>query len=388
VEHSLDEVQTLPASLAVPTLAALSHLAHAYGSSVVFSTATQPAFTHLHEAVKLHCAQGWQPHKIVLEPVKLFTPMQRVNVTWNEPEQSLSWHSVADQLRCYPQALCIVNLKRHAKELWELLQEDEALHLSTNLCPAHRQEVLQTVRTKLKDSEPVRLIATQCIEAGVDVDFPVVYRAYAPLDAIIQAAGRCNREGHLPGLGQVHVFLPEDECYPKGGGYQQAAQVAMMLLRRHGADNMTLDDPGFITAYYRELYDISKPEAAKKVKELFDFVKAGAFPEIAQTYRLIEQDAINILVPYEPYFDQYQRLGELADKSGLTRDWIKQARPLTVSLYRPKPDDPLWDALLPVQQFRRGRRETQEDWFIYAVKKHYHPRLGLNPPGELNVWIA
>lgn len=93
------------------------------------------------------------------------------------------------------------------------------------------------MRTKLKDSEPVCLIATQCIEAGVDVDFPVVYRAYAPLDAIIQAAGRCNREGHLPGLGQVHVFLPEDECYPKGGGYQQAAQVTMMLLKRHGADN-------------------------------------------------------------------------------------------------------------------------------------------------------
>lgn len=109
---------------------------------MVFSTATQPAFTHLHEAVKQHCAQGWQPHKIVPEPVKLFTPMRRVNVAWNEPEQGLSWHTIADQLSCYPQALCIVNLKRHAKELWELLQEDGALHLSTNLCPAHCQEVL------------------------------------------------------------------------------------------------------------------------------------------------------------------------------------------------------------------------------------------------------
>ncbi len=382
-----DEVQTLPASLAVPTLAALSHLAHAYGASVVFSTATQPAFTHLHEAVKQHCIQGWQPREIVPEPVKLFTPMRRVSVTWGGPEQALSWQAAADQLFAYPQALCIVNLKRHAKELWELLQGDSALHLSTNLCPAHRQDVLEIVRKKLKDGEPVRLIATQCIEAGVDVDFPLVYRAYAPLDAIIQAAGRCNREGRLNGVGQMRVFLPQDETYPRGGGYEQAARVTKMLLKRHGAECMALDDPEFIRAYYRELYSIAGIEKHPKTRELLEYVKAGAFPEIAREYRLIEQDTINILVPYELYFEEYLRLSELADKSGLTRDWIKYARPLTVSLYRPKPEDPIWDSLLPIAV--GGRRErVQNDWFIYAMEEHYHDKLGLNPPGELNIWIA
>jgi CRISPR-associated helicase Cas3 len=383
-----DEVQTLPTSLAVPTLAALSHLTHAYGSSIVFSTATQPAFTHLHETVKQHCGGGWQPREIVPEPAKLFSPLRRVEVSWSEPEQTMSWQSVAEQLRQHSQSLCIVNLKRHAKALWELLQENNALILSTNLCPAHRREVLATVRQRLKSQEPVRLIATQCIEAGVDVDFPVVYRAYAPLDAIIQAAGRCNREGRRMELGQVCVFLPEEERYPPGGSYEQAAQITKMLLKRHGKERMALDDPEFITGYYRELYDIGKPEIAKKTQELFRFVQAGAFPEIAKTYRLIEQDTINIVVPYELYVDEYQRLCEWADKFGLTRDWIKRARPLAVSWFRPKRDDPIWDSLLPVQHFRRGRRDMQEDWFIYAVKEHYHVALGLNPPGELNIWIT
>jgi CRISPR-associated helicase Cas3/CRISPR-associated endonuclease Cas3-HD len=382
-----DEVQTLPASLAVPTLAALSHLVQAYGSSVVFSTATQPAFTHLHETVNRHCAGGWQPREIVPEPARLFAPMRRVNLNWGDLEQPLSWHVVAEQLRQHPQSLCIVNLKRHAKELWELLQED-ALVLSTNLCPAHRREVLTTTRLRLKDQQPVQLIATQCIEAGVDVDFPVVFRAYGPLDAIIQAAGRCNREGKRTELGQVLVFLPEDERYPPGGGYEQAAQVTKMLLKRHGQERMALDDPEFVTAYYRELYSIAGIDRHPKTKELLEYVKAGAFPGIAREYCLIEQDTINIVVPYEPCLEEYQRLCELAAKSGLTRDWIKQARPLTVSWFRPKPDDLLRDSLLPVQRFRRGRWDNQEDWYIYAKNEHYHPTLGLNPPGGLNVWIA
>ena len=386
-----DEVQTLPANLAVPTLAALSHLAHGYGSSVVFSTATQPAFQHLHEKVKSQSTTGWQPNKIVSDPQFLFNNMKRTRVSWDKPDEGISWDGLADNLKKYSQTLCIVNIKRHARILWENLGESEqAFHLSTNLCPAHRKIVLDTVCSRLLNKKPVHLVATQCIEAGVDVDFPVVYRAYAPLEAIIQAAGRCNREGRQETPGEVHVFQPLIEGHEKefpDDYYSQAAQITKMLLRRHGADKMLLDNPDFITSYYRELYDISKPEAMNRTQRLLDYVTAGSFPDIAREYRLIKQDAINVLVPYKPLIKEFDELCDEGNRIGFTSEWIKRSRPLSVSLYRPKPDDTVWDSLIPVKVAGKKERE-QNDWFIYIRKEDYHHVLGLIPSGSLNIWIG
>lgn len=385
-----DEVQTLPANLAVPTLAALSHLAYGYGSSVVFSTATQPAFEHLHKIVKSHSINGWQPHKIISEPKSFFESMKkRTHVSWGNPDEGIGWDDLAGCLKEHEQALCIVNIKRHARIIWEKIGE-KALHLSTNLCPSHRRDVLDTVCNRLLNKEPVHLVATQCIEAGVDVDFPVVYRAYAPLEAIIQAAGRCNREGRQETLGEVHVFQPliegNENEFPDDY-YKQAAQITKMLFRRHGADKMLHDNPDFITDYYLEFYDISKPEAMKKTQILLDYVTDGSFPDIAREYRLIKQDAINVLVPYQPLIEQFDEICDEGNKIGLTSEWIRRARPLTVSIYRPKPDDTIWDSLIPVKVAGRKERE-QNDWFIYIRKEDYHPVLGLIPSGSLNTWIG
>lgn len=381
-----DEAQILPAHLAVPTLAALSHLSAGYGSSVVFATATQPAFSRLDEAVSKTKAPGWQPREIVPDPSTLFAPMKRVEFDWDSPDAPVSWDDLAGQLAKSPQVLCIVNLKRHAKSLWEKLNDAATLHLSTNLCAAHRQDVLTTVRERLSTNEPVRLVATQCVEAGVDVDFPTVMRAWGPLDAIIQAAGRCNREGRRSQFGQLRVFTPDDTGYPTDS-YQQATQIAQMIFRRHGATGMKLDDPSFITDYYRELYDLADVAGAPATREIFDAIQAGSFPDVAKLYRLIKQDAINVLVPYTPQLALFNSLRAQADDTGLTAVWMRAARPLTVSLYRPKDADPIWDALLPVPVAGWKQRE-QNDWFIYAVPKHYHPQLGLVPPGTLNTWIG
>ncbi|PWB43551.1 MAG: CRISPR-associated helicase/endonuclease Cas3 [Rhodocyclales bacterium] len=381
-----DEAQTLPAGIAVPTLAALSHLSATWNSSVVFATATQPAFAHLHAAVTQAKASGWQPREIVPEPAALFAPMKRVDVKWGSPDDPLSWDGVAGRLASVRQALCIVNLKRDAHSLWEKLGDSGALHLSTNLCAAHRQDVLAQVRDGLANGQPVRLVATQCVEAGVDVDFPFVMRAWGPLDALIQAAGRCNREGRLVGQGALQVFQPEEAGYPPGG-YEQATQVAQMLFRRHGAEGMRIDDPAFITAYYRELYDIAGTANSSESKAIFAAIEAGDFPEVARLYRIIKQDAINVLVPYSPRQALFDELAAEAESRGLSGAWIRRARPLAVSLYRPREDDAIWDALLPVPLAGRRQRENN-DWFIYAVPVHYHPQLGLVPPGRLNVWIA
>ncbi len=381
-----DEAQTLPAQLAVPTLAALSHLTASYGSSVVFATATQPAFSHLDKTVMETKAPGWQPREILPNPAALFAPMKRVKFDWGSPDTLVTWDDLAEQLTQLPQVLCIVNLKRHAKSLWKKLDDPATLHLSTNLCTAHRQNVLTTVLKRLAANETVRLVATQCVEAGVDLDFPAVMRAWGPLDAIIQAAGRCNREGRRSQLGQLRIFAPDDVGYPTDS-YKQATQIAQMIFRRHGASGMKLDDPAFVTTYYRELYDLAGTANSKESKEILKVIETGNFPEVARLYRLIKQDAINVLVPYTPQQVLFKSLRAQADDTGLTAVWMRNARPLTVSLYRPKDADPIWDALLPVPVAGWKQRE-QNDWFIYAVPEHYHPQLGLVPPGTLNTWIG
>ncbi|MCC5023192.1 MAG: hypothetical protein J6386_10595 [Candidatus Synoicihabitans palmerolidicus] len=130
------------------------------------------------------------------------------------------------------QSLCIVNRRRHSQELFQLLPPDSGrFHLSALMCPAHRSRVLNTVCQRRQDNLPVRLVSTQLIEAGVDIDFPTVFRALAGLDSIAQAAGRCNRHGRLPTLGQTYIFEPEDdraETY-----FRETAQVAAQVIACH-----------------------------------------------------------------------------------------------------------------------------------------------------------
>ncbi|RLA14541.1 MAG: hypothetical protein DRQ52_03905 [Gammaproteobacteria bacterium] len=384
-----DEVQTLPLHLSVPTLAALSHLAHQWRSSVVFSTATQPAFQHLQSQVIPLVETGWQPHEIVSQPQQMADQLRRVTYHWPEPNQQTDWPELAQNIEQQAQALCIVNLKKHAKALWETLveeaeDEESVLHLSTNLCAAHRQQVLEEVRQKLDDKRPITLVATQCVEAGVDIDFPAVWRSIAPLDAIIQAAGRCNREGKLE-KGELTVFIPEDTPYPPMAGYLQATKITEHLLRTVGTTNFDPHQSELIQRYYRELYDLGRP--SERAKELLNAIKNVDFPEVAQQYRLIKQDSINIIVPYTERSSLYKELLTEASEQGLSQKWIRKARPLTVSLYRPKAEEPIWGALQPVNYLRTPENKMT-DWFVYLRKEDYHPNLGLVPPKQLHLWMA
>lgn len=208
-----DEAQSLPQALAVPTLAALSHLSAAYRTSVVFATATQPAFDTLDDAVSKFAVSGWKPGQIVEHHAPMFKTLKRVEVTWPEIGQETDWDALAARLHATDRVLCVVNLKRHALALMDALKDEASVfHLSTNLCPEHRRTVLDEVRKQLAATgAPCRLISTQCVEAGVDVDFPEVFRAFGPVEAVAQAAGRCNREGRLSGMGRVTVFDPAED---------------------------------------------------------------------------------------------------------------------------------------------------------------------------------
>jgi len=370
-----DEVQTLPTPLAVPTLKTLAHLASdKYGSVVVFATATQPAFDTLHAKVQENEPQGWQPREIVPNPAALFGQSQRVAVEWwlknPTPNPALATLLAADS-----QALAVLNLKRQAQALFQQAQErglEGLYHLTTALCPAHRKEVLREIKARLDRREPCRLIATQVVEAGVELDFPIGYRALGPLEAIAQTAGRVNRHG-LRREGRLVVFLPEDEGYPDRA-YAQAAKLTLALQAEGGLE-LT---PATFRRYYQSLYRIQQVSDP----EIEGLIKTQNYAELARRYRIIETPAVNVVVPYN---EEALALMQEARERGIAADWLHRARPYTVPFFLPHGGPP---AFLETVFLRYGRQKSEvPDWFLSPDPACYDPSLGFTPaeggPGSL-----
>lgn len=284
----LDEVQTLPTELLRPILHVLSELVSHYRVSVVLCSATLPAFQEEVGSFALKDVR-----EIVPNPESLFQALRRVDYELPAGGAQWTWARVAEEMRRAERCMAVVNTKGDALALLDALGKDaDALHLSTLLCGAHRRDVLREVKDRLNKGAPCRLVTTQVVEAGVDLDFPMVLRAMGPLDRIVQAAGRCNREHKLPGMGRVVVFEPEGGKLPRGV-YETATAITRGMLDRGKAD---LFDPSLYREYFRSLFtardlDIKRVQRAR---EMFDF------PEVAERFRLIADDTVPVIVRYPP----------------------------------------------------------------------------------------
>lgn len=203
----LDEAQLLPPGLLDPCVDVINQLTRYYGVTMVLSTATQPALPKLDNATE-----------IISNPSLLYQRLKRTEIVLpSNLNDNSRWEDVAESLELHDQVLCVVNTRRDCYELYTLMPKG-TIHLSALMCGEHRSEVIQEIKERLKDGLVTRVISTQLVEAGVDIDFPVVYRALAGLDSIAQAGGRCNREGKLNEegkLGEVHVFVPPKPA-PRG----------------------------------------------------------------------------------------------------------------------------------------------------------------------------
>lgn len=302
----LDEVQTLPLALLTPITDGLKTLTGArYGSSVVLCTATQPALETQNKFFS-----GFLPGTLrdIIAPDTVkrhFAQLKRVNYNVNlEPQ---SWEELVSVWRVEPQILIVLNTRKDALNALELLEpttpkgdtleerirhtllHSKVLHLSTLLCGAHRSLTLEAIRARLRAQEPIQLVSTQVIEAGVDVDFPVMHRALGPLERIVQAAGRCNREGKLAGLGQALIFVPEGGGAPRGEYATALAEATAMLQR--GVD---FDDPQLFEAYFKRLYASVNLDGhgIQKLREGFDY------PEVEAHFKLIGDDTKPVIVEF------------------------------------------------------------------------------------------
>lgn len=313
----LDEVQTLPPQLLRPTLDVLRTLVEEYGVSLILSTATQPAFE---ESRFLESFQGLNICEIVPDAERHFETLRRV--TYALRTEPITWRDLATEVRDLPQVMVVLNARRDAIQLLTPLdQEPDVFHLSGLLCGIHRRRILAEVKRRLRDDAPVRLVSTQVVEAGVDLDFPVVYRAVGPLDRIVQAAGRCNREGSRP-RGWVVIFDPVEGRAPRGP-YKVGLEKARMLLWEESAE--ALHNPDFYRKYFRRLFsdvDLDQKCIQKHREEL-------NYPEVAKRYRLIEEDTVPVVVPYE---DAEDRLEDW-QKNPSQHTW-QRLQPYVVNLYR------------------------------------------------------
>lgn len=292
----LDEAQSLPVDFLSPCLRVLQELADHYHTSVVLCTATQPAVHYDTAEFPIGLKDC---REIIGDTGALFAALKRVEVeTLGDVSDAVLCKRLANHL----QVLCIVNRRKHAQQLFHLLGEAEGnYHLSALMCPEHRSRILAKVRVRLCEGLPVRLISTQLIEAGVDVDFPVVYRTLAGLDSIAQAAGRCNRNGKLPSPGQTYVFRPEDQ---RGETYfRETAQVAHQLLDLH-PDLLGQE----AIRHYFDLYYYQQKSRWDSKDILGRFRLDGrnrsfpfdfGFATVADEFRLIEDWQVPVIVPYD-----------------------------------------------------------------------------------------
>lgn len=376
----LDEAQQLPPEFLQPILDVLNLLVVHYGVTVVLCTATQPALnstTYFDASKNLRGLENVR--EIIDHPDALFDALKRVDVQlppdWTTPT---AWADVAAQLSGEDCVLAIVNTRKAARALQRLMPEG-TLHLSALMCGAHRKDVITQIKERLKakrdghDQRPLRVVSTQLVEAGVDIDFPVVYRALAGLDSIAQAAGRCNREGRLNGKGRVVVFVPPEPA--PLGHLRKGAEACISTLHGQAHDPLARS---LFDRYFKEFYhsvDLDRHGIVVKL-QVEPRTLAVQFRAAADAFRLIDdQDTAAVVVRYAPQHGEIEKLLGILAAQGPQRWLMRALQRYTVSIHKRLADKMLEQGslVLPMPGLY-----VQVD-----AENLYDPALGLKPQDDV-----
>lgn len=317
----LDEVQALPPKHLGAILDVLNELVEHYGCTVVFCTATQLDYSTVDDRLLATSTE------IVPDYLRHFEDLKRV--AYQVEQETWSVERIVEALQHERQALAVFNTRKDALAIAKRCDPAHLLHLSTLMCPDHRKRVLKNVRDLLNENQPIRLISTQVVEAGVDLDFPVVFRDLGPLDRIIQVAGRCNREGKLTGLGRCVVFQLEDGSSPKGP-YQTAIEITRTLLNEPGAE---LDSPEVLKSYSRDLFPCTETGSLNSPNDRAEIQKLRrelAYQTVANTFKMIEQATTPLIVESYPFADLSSLIAEWGFRPG---GWFRRISQYAVNVY-------------------------------------------------------
>ena len=351
-----DEAQTIPVSFLMPCVSAIGELVQHYGVTAVLCTATQPALGRLFKQLAPTLVQ----HELAPDPDGLFDYFRRVSF---QREGVFTPEELAERLTETEQALCIVNTRKRAQQVYEGLPEEGRFHLSTLMVPTDREKTLDVIRERLRNGQICRVVSTSLVEAGVDVDFPSVWRELAGLDSILQAAGRCNREGKRSSAESVvHVFEAEGK-FPASMIQQREAATTVM----EAFDEINTRPA--IQAYFKRLLWV-KGDEALDVKQILDGERACSFQSTAKAFRLIDDDSCTVYVPNEENTKDISQLRAGAYSRALIRRLGRSG----VNVYRHE-----YEKLVSAGVVE----DHKEDGFgILIQADQYAPKCGLSTEAE------
>ena len=363
----LDEVQTLPTDFLQPIVDSLKTYQKLFGVSVLFTTASQPILSGLIEGCipRASFAGINEITEIIPADYLLHDKLRRVELSINN--NGKKYDEIAQEIAKYDKVLCIVNTRRDAKELFERLPEEGRIHLSRMMCPQHVSETIEKIKADLKDErcKVIRVIATQLIEAGVDIDFPVVFRQEAGLDSVLQAAGRCNREGKQ-NICTTHVFSLSAERPLPSGSMSDANNARLNMV-----DVKDWFAPEAMAKYFEQLYCRKDTFDKKDMKTYLYKPNELCFKTASEEFRLIEDQGKTVYVNYGDCERLIQQLKNAGPSYGLMKKLSKYA----VNIYQSD-----FKKLSDAKQVE----EITEGTYYVSDKSQYNENIGLRTD---NHWL-
>lgn len=376
----LDEAQMLPTDFLQPVVSVIKSLSAHFRASVVLCTATQPVLSGKVGTGKdiLNGFEDGSVRELMSDPEKLFNVFQRVRVRiLGQAGERHEWSEIAERLREHEQVLCIVNTRKDCRELHAQMP-DGTVHLSALMCPEHRSKVIAEVKSKLMVGEPVRVVSTQLLEAGVDIDFPTVYRSFSGLDSIAQAAGRCNREGRLE-RGDVVVFNPPK---PSPSGRLLKAETAAQTLFRTEPELAASLMPEAFRRYFIHYFGGLNGFDTRGIMDLLAGNDAARYFQIqfrtaAKRFKLID-DAMQygVIVRYRNGKTNISALIDQLRFGGPSQTLMRQLQRYSVNVYDPD--------LKKLKD--NGLIEEVSGIWVQTQDSLYDPVFGLNIDATLNFY--